>query len=158
MASAPSSTSFQSVAPGDVDSSADFHQLVQAHQVHVPFLPAVAFRVICTCKADHVGASIEIVQRVQDLVPQDRLLVRGITSIRLFAYSYSSGILVLDVSTMLHLELPHINVLSKIDLIKSYGKLAFNLDFYTDVQDLSYLQFHLDQDPRSAKYRYDRIF
>ena len=41
-----------------------------------------------------------------------------------FAYSYSSGILVLDVSTMLHLELPHINVLSKIDLIKSYGKLG----------------------------------
>ncbi|XP_054819324.1 GPN-loop GTPase QQT1 isoform X2 [Prosopis cineraria] len=30
---------------------------------------------------------------------------------------------------------------------------AFNLDFYTDVQDLSYLQRHLDQDPRAAKYR-----
>ncbi|XP_058097463.1 GPN-loop GTPase QQT1 isoform X4 [Magnolia sinica] len=60
--------------------------------------------------------------------------------------------LLLSLSTMLHLELPHINVLSKIDLIESYGKLAFNLDFYTDVQDLSYLQYHLDQDPRSAKY------
>lgn len=31
---------------------------------------------------------------------------------------------------------------------------AFNLDFYTDVQDLSYLQYHLEQDPRSAKYRW----
>ena len=31
----------------------------------------------------------------------------------------------------------------------------FNLDFYTDVQDLSYLQYHLGQDPRSAKYRCD---
>ncbi|XP_065878944.1 GPN-loop GTPase QQT1 isoform X2 [Euphorbia lathyris] len=61
--------------------------------------------------------------------------------------------LLLSLSTMLHLELPHINVLSKIDLIESYGKLAFNLDFYTDVQDLSYLQHHFDQDPRSAKYR-----
>ncbi|CAN6442106.1 unnamed protein product [Victoria cruziana] len=61
--------------------------------------------------------------------------------------------LLLSLSTMLHLELPHINVLSKIDLIESYGKLAFNLEFYTDVQDLSYLQYHLDQDPRSAKYR-----
>ena len=30
---------------------------------------------------------------------------------------------------------------------------AFNLEFYTDVQDLSYLQEYLDQDPRSAKYR-----
>ncbi|PWA56479.1 P-loop containing nucleoside triphosphate hydrolases superfamily protein [Artemisia annua] len=35
--------------------------------------------------------------------------------------------------------------------IKNRG--AFNLDFYTDVEDLSYLQNHLDQDPRSAKYR-----
>ncbi|KAL5982767.1 GPN-loop GTPase qqt1 [Asimina triloba] len=61
--------------------------------------------------------------------------------------------LLLSLSTMLHLELPHINVLSKIDLIESYGKLALNLEFYTDVQDLSYLQYHLDQDPRSAKYR-----
>ena len=87
--------------------------------------------------------------------------------------------LLLSLSTMLHLELPHINVLSKIDLIENYGNLgivlvcsclyfskcfscscysfsllsAFNLDFYTDVQDLSYLQYHLDQDPRSAKYR-----
>ncbi|KAK3029786.1 hypothetical protein RJ639_038228, partial [Escallonia herrerae] len=61
--------------------------------------------------------------------------------------------LLLSLSTMLHLELPHINVLSKIDLIESYGKLAFNLDFYTDVQDLSYIQHHLDQDPRSSKYR-----
>ncbi|KAL6899780.1 hypothetical protein ACP4OV_006438 [Aristida adscensionis] len=61
--------------------------------------------------------------------------------------------LLLSLSTMVHLELPHINVLSKIDLIENYGNLAFNLDFYTDVQDLSYLQYHLEQDPRSAKYR-----
>ncbi|KAE8649883.1 hypothetical protein Csa_012880 [Cucumis sativus] len=61
--------------------------------------------------------------------------------------------LLLSLSTMLHLELPHVNVLSKIDLIENYGRLAFNLDFYTDVEDLSYLQHHLDQDPRSAKYR-----
>ncbi|XWS24104.1 hypothetical protein CRYUN_Cryun28dG0072400 [Craigia yunnanensis] len=60
--------------------------------------------------------------------------------------------LLLSLFTMLHLELPHINILSKIDLIESYGKLAFNLDFYTDVLDLSYLQHHLVQDPRSAKY------
>ncbi|KAM1628412.1 hypothetical protein ACFX2K_016833 [Malus domestica] len=61
--------------------------------------------------------------------------------------------LILSLSTMLHMELPHINVLSKIDLIESYGKLAFNLDFFTDVEDLSYLQYKIDQDPRSAKYR-----
>ncbi|ESQ51700.1 hypothetical protein EUTSA_v10017005mg [Eutrema salsugineum] len=66
--------------------------------------------------------------------------------------NYVSSLL-LSLSTMLHMELPHVNVLSKIDLIGSYGKLAFTLDFYTDVQDLSYLQHHLNQDPRSAKYR-----
>lgn len=40
---------------------------------------------------------------------------------------------------MLHLGLPHINVLSKLDLISKYGDLDFNLDFYTEVQDLSYI-------------------
>lgn len=53
---------------------------------------------------------------------------------------------------MLQLELPHINVLSKIDLIATYGDLPFNLDFYTEVQDLSYLQYELEKDPRSARY------
>lgn len=43
--------------------------------------------------------------------------------------------LLLSLSTMLHLELPHVNLLSKIDLIEQYGKLHFNLDFYTEVRD-----------------------
>ena len=32
--------------------------------------------------------------------------------------------LLLSLSTMLHLELPHVNVLSKIDLIENYGNLG----------------------------------
>jgi hypothetical protein len=35
--------------------------------------------------------------------------------------------LLLSLTTMLHLELPHINVLSKMDLIESYGKLGILL-------------------------------
>ncbi|KAI0039639.1 cytoplasmic protein [Auriscalpium vulgare] len=50
------------------------------------------------------------------------------------------SILLLSLRAMLHLELPHVNVLSKVDLIKQYGDLDFNLDFYTEVQDLSYLE------------------
>lgn len=63
---------------------------------------------------------------------------------------------------MLHIGLPHVNVLSKLDLVSKYGDLGkqfqlilqscesipdepytpltdFNLDFYTEVQDLSHL-------------------
>ncbi|OCH86015.1 cytoplasmic protein [Obba rivulosa] len=50
------------------------------------------------------------------------------------------SMLMLSLRAMLHLELPHINVLSKVDLITQYGDLDFNLDFYTEVQDLSYLE------------------
>ena len=42
--------------------------------------------------------------------------------------------LLLSLSVMLHLELPHVNVLSKVDLIEQYGQLDFNLDFYTEVR------------------------
>ncbi|OAX32944.1 cytoplasmic protein [Rhizopogon vinicolor AM-OR11-026] len=50
------------------------------------------------------------------------------------------SVLLLSLRTMLQLELPHINILSKVDLIAQYGDLDFNLDFYTEVQDLSYLE------------------
>lgn len=42
------------------------------------------------------------------------------------------------------MDLPHLNVLTKIDNLASYGPLPFNLDFYTEVQDLEYLLPHLD--------------
>jgi len=54
---------------------------------------------------------------------------------------------------MLQIELPHVNILSKMDLIQQYGKLAFNLDFYTDVLDLSYLCETLDSDIILKKYK-----
>ncbi|KAI0945762.1 hypothetical protein AcW1_001907 [Taiwanofungus camphoratus] len=61
------------------------------------------------------------------------------------------SLLMLSLRAMLHLELPHINVLSKVDLIRQYGDLDFNLDFYTEVQDLSYLENTLSSlSPRYA--------
>ncbi|XP_012694176.1 GPN-loop GTPase 2 [Clupea harengus] len=62
------------------------------------------------------------------------------------------SVLCTSLSTMLHVELPHVNVLSKMDLIEQYGKLAFNLDFYTEVMDLSYLLDHLAADPFFKKF------
>lgn len=44
---------------------------------------------------------------------------------------------------MLQMDLPHLNILTKIDKIASHGSLPFNLDFYTEVHDLSYLLPHL---------------
>lgn len=62
--------------------------------------------------------------------------------------------LLLSLSTMLQMELPHINVLSKADLIDKHGqKLRFGLEYYTEVLDLSYLLDSLQQDPFTARYK-----
>ena len=42
--------------------------------------------------------------------------------------------LLLSLGSMLHLELPHVNVLSKADLVESYGELRFSLDYYTEAR------------------------
>lgn len=51
---------------------------------------------------------------------------------------YISALMV-SLQSMLHLETPHVNVLSKIDLMDKYGDLDFSLEYYADVQDLKYL-------------------
>lgn len=63
------------------------------------------------------------------------------------------SMLIVSLKTMLQLDCPQINVLSKIDLLEAYGSLAFNLDFYTNVQDLSYLLERLDEDEFAKRYK-----
>ncbi|OWF53989.1 GPN-loop GTPase 2-like [Mizuhopecten yessoensis] len=63
------------------------------------------------------------------------------------------SVLLTSLSTMLQLELPHVNVLSKCDLIQKYGKLSFNLDFYTEVLDLTYLLDQFKNDAQFHKYK-----
>lgn len=48
------------------------------------------------------------------------------------------------------MDLPHLNVLTKIDNLRDYGDLPFNLDFYTEVQDLNYLLPHLNREQSSG--------
>jgi hypothetical protein len=70
--------------------------------------------------------------------------------------------LLLSLKTMLQMEFPFINVLTKIDLLSQYGPLgiflddllilAFKLDFYAQVQDLSYLLEHLNKSHRTKRY------
>ena len=56
------------------------------------------------------------------------------------------------------MDLPHLNVLTKIDNLGTYGKLPFNLDFYTEVQDLSYLLPHLAKEsPRLADSKFEGL-
>lgn len=47
--------------------------------------------------------------------------------------------LLLSLTTMLHLGLPHVNVLSKLDLVATHGAPPFSLDFYTAGGDPEYL-------------------
>ncbi|KAH9891478.1 hypothetical protein F4778DRAFT_772975 [Xylariomycetidae sp. FL2044] len=63
--------------------------------------------------------------------------------------------LILTLRAMLQMDLPHINVLTKIDKISSYDALPFNLDFYTEVQDLTYLLPYLDRE--SSVMRSDKF-
>lgn len=50
---------------------------------------------------------------------------------------------------MLQMNLPQINVISKIDMLKNYGKLPFRLEYYTEVQELSHLVPVLEKESNS---------
>ncbi|XP_076101487.1 GPN-loop GTPase 2-like isoform X1 [Mytilus galloprovincialis] len=63
------------------------------------------------------------------------------------------SVLLTSLSTMLQIELPHVNVLSKCDLIEKFGKLSFNLDFYTEVLDLHYLLDDFKESQDVQKYK-----
>jgi hypothetical protein len=41
------------------------------------------------------------------------------------------SVLLLSLKTMLQLGLPHVNVLSKVDLVESYGRLGKQADIFT---------------------------
>jgi GPN-loop GTPase len=70
------------------------------------------------------------------------------------------SMLMVSLKTMLQFECPQVNVLSKVDLMESYGSLGdllltldFKLEYYTQVQDLSYLLDRLNQDPFTKRYK-----
>lgn len=63
------------------------------------------------------------------------------------------SVLLTSLATMMHLELPHINVLSKVDLAEKYGQLHMGLHYYTDVMDLSFLVDVLSEDPMLKRYK-----
>uniref|UniRef100_A0A6M2DI93 GPN-loop GTPase 2 n=1 Tax=Xenopsylla cheopis TaxID=163159 RepID=A0A6M2DI93_XENCH len=61
--------------------------------------------------------------------------------------------LLMSLSVMLQVGLPHVNVLSKADLLHHHeSNLMFNVDFYTDVLDLQQLLSSLEEDMDNSKY------
>lgn len=70
---------------------------------------------------------------------------------------YISTVL-LSLRAMLQMDLAHLNVLTKIDKIASYGPLPFNLEYYAEVQDLSYLLPHLaSENPAMRHPKFDGL-
>jgi hypothetical protein len=67
------------------------------------------------------------------------IVVHLVDSYTLTLPSMYISALLLSLRAMLQLDLPHLNVLTKIDNLSNYAPLPFNLDYYTEVQDLSYL-------------------
>ncbi|KAK6197408.1 uncharacterized protein RJT21DRAFT_123213 [Scheffersomyces amazonensis] len=87
------------------------------------------------------------------LVKESRLrlcVVSLVDSIYITSPSQYVSILLLSLRSMLQLDLPHVNVISKIDMLRQYGELPFRLDYYTEVQDLTYLTPHLEKESNSV--------
>lgn len=72
------------------------------------------------------------------------VVIHLIDSYNLTLPSMYISALLLSLRAMLQMDLPHLNVLTKIDNLTNYSPLPFNLDFYTEVQDLNYLLPHLE--------------
>ena len=90
-------------------------------------------------------------QWVQQQANMTQLVVIHLTdSIILSRPSLYVSSLLLALRSMLQMDLPHLNVLTKIDNLQNYPNLPFNLDFYTEVQDLHYLLPHLNREQTSG--------
>ena len=87
--------------------------------------------------------------------PAQLVVIHLIDSYNLTLPSMYISALLLSLRSMLQLDLPHLNVLTKIDNLANYAPLPFNLDFYTEVQDLTYLLPHLEAE--SSRLSHDKF-
>lgn len=99
----------------------------------------------------------EAMQKVVHTITEDwgiRLAaVNLIDSMQCHEPSKYISALAMSLSTMLQLELPHINVLSKIDLLeRTSDQLPYKIDYFTEVMDLEFLTSTLAEDPFTARF------
>ena len=74
-----------------------------------------------------------------ELTRSQLVVVNLIDSYALTLPSLYISTLLLSLRTMIQMDMTHVNVLTKIDNLHKFPALQFNLDFYTEVQDLSRL-------------------
>lgn len=98
----------------------------------------------------HHSSLMKIFKRLVKQKDLRLCVVSLVDSIYLTSPSQYISVLLLSLRSMLQLDLPHVNVISKIDKLKSYGELPFKLDFYTEVQDLHYLNPYVEKESNSV--------
>lgn len=98
----------------------------------------------------HHSSLFKIFKKLEKELDMRFCVVNLIDCYYLTSPSQYISILLLALRSMLMMDLPQINVFSKIDMIKSYGELPFNLDFYTEVQDLDYLLPYVEKESSSV--------
>lgn len=85
-------------------------------------------------------------------------MVNLIDSYALTLPSLYVSTLLLSLRTMLQMDLTHINVLTKIDNLHKFPPLPFNLDFYTEVQDLPRIIPSLEKEsPMFASGKFSKL-
>lgn len=98
----------------------------------------------------HHSSLTRIFKRLHKEMDLRLCVVSLIDSFYITSPSQYISVLLVALRSMLQLDLPHVNVISKIDLVSNYGELPFSLDFYTEVQDLSYLQPYIEKESNSV--------
>ncbi|SGZ51652.1 CIC11C00000004101 [Sungouiella intermedia] len=94
----------------------------------------------------HHNSLFKIFKRMANSMDARLCVVSLVDSIYLTSPSQYISILLLSLRSMLQLDLPQVNVISKVDMLLSYGNLPLRLDYYTEVQDLSYLGPLIDRE------------
>ncbi|SCU78445.1 LAMI_0A04654g1_1 [Lachancea mirantina] len=98
----------------------------------------------------HHTALFSIFKRLERELDMRLCVVNLVDCIYMTSPSQYVSILLLALRSMLMMDLPHVNVFSKIDMLKSYGDLPFRLDYYTEVQELEYLRPYIDHEGSSV--------
>eukprot|EP00039_Didymoeca_costata_P020310 m.340803 g.340803 ORF g.340803 m.340803 type:complete len:258 (-) comp19556_c0_seq1:165-938(-) len=100
----------------------------------------------------HHDAIKSIVKTIHETWEMRLCAVNIVDSHHCYDFSKFISGLLLSLSSMLQLELPHVNVLSKVDLL-DHEALPHRLEMFTSEMDLAFMaEAVADQDPIMAKY------